>query len=119
MKDKFRDDQPSKPNAGVVKIHDHKGNASHPSHGGVAHPEKVGKGESISAPSHGGTLHREKADGKNRVEPVANPQGGKEEIPREHLHSEKTAADDAKTYEPKPAGKTNSSGHKFATTKRD
>ena len=73
----------SKPSAGYdTKRHAGKdpANIARPSHGGTPHPEKDardvkdGKG-GASKPSHGGTLNKAKKNGRNRVEPLSNPQG--------------------------------------------
>ena len=40
MNDKFRDDQASKPNAGVVKVHEGKKDYACPAAGVTEHPEK-------------------------------------------------------------------------------
>ncbi len=47
-KDKFIDDTPNKPSAGPVQVHDEKGNASHPSSGLVAHPDKAAHDQNTS-----------------------------------------------------------------------
>lgn len=119
MKDKHSDDQASKPNAGVVKVHSGKGDVSTPNAGGTPHPEKVRKGETISTPNAGGTLHTEKADGVNRVEQLSDPKGGGQPIPKEQLHLDKHKAHENRTFEPKPKGETTSSGHPFKSTKRN
>jgi len=103
MIDKCRDDQPSKPNAGVVKVHGEKkfegrdDTPSAPSHGGVAHPEKQNgrnRVEPISKPSHGGVVRPQK---RSTGEPVSNPQGdGGSAIPKERLHLDKVKADASK-----------------------
>ena len=110
MNDKFRDDQPSKPKAGVITVHDKKGNASTPNSGVTLHPEKAKYDEAhgrsgLSTPSSGGTLHKEKADGKNRVEQLSDPKGGDAPIPTERLHLDKVKAHAAGIHEPKAKGK--------------
>ena len=112
----------SKPSAGPVRVHGDKGNASVPSSGVVEHPEKSdGKNrqEALSQPAAGGTARPEKQDGKNRREAIATPEGGDAAIPTERLHLDKVRAHENRTHEPKPAGKADSSGHPFKTTKRD
>src|SRR6266850_2570171 len=92
MNDKFRDDQPSKPNAGIAKLHSEKDNVSAPaSAGAVVHPEKTdGKNrqEPLSKPGPSGAVDRGK-DPKN----VSKPTGGSRPIPRERLHLDQVKAD--------------------------
>jgi hypothetical protein len=55
MNDKFRDDQASKPNAGIVKVHEGKKDYASPAAGVTEHPEKqVGhESGSLSKPNCG------------------------------------------------------------------
>jgi len=99
-------EEASRPNAGSSEErHKHKDNRSDSGHSGVTlHPEKAAydqkRGKSgLSQPNAG--PHDRGKDPKNS----SKPEGGSAPVPREHLHSEKTAADDAKTYEPKAKGK--------------
>ncbi len=108
MKDRFSDDQQSKPNAGVAAVHSGKGNASIPSAGLTPHAEKAKHDEAdgrsgLSKPSHGGHVREEKRD-----ENTSNPQGADDHngpVPQECLHLDKLKAHAAGTHEPKPKGK--------------
>ena len=78
MKDKHSDDQPSKPSAGVVKVHgekkydDRDDTASVPNSGGYEHPEKqVGHEKGTLANPNAGA-HETGKDPKN----VATPKSG-------------------------------------------
>src|SRR5260221_7083762 len=93
MKDKFIDDAPNKPSAGVAKLHTEKDNASAlASAGGTPHPEKLRKGETIAAPE-AGARDRGK-DPKNATHPSAG-------VADQHL--DKHAYEKARKHEPKPA----------------
>src|SRR5260370_41594350 len=94
-----RDDTPNKPNAGVIKVHDEKGNASHPSSGLVAHPDKAAHDQKqgqagLNKPSAGATDRGK--DPKNATHPGA---GVADE------HSDKHAYEKSRKHEPKPKGK--------------
>jgi hypothetical protein len=72
MTDKFRDDQASKPNAGVVKVHESKKDYACPAAGVTEHPEKqVGHEEGTLANPNAGA-HETGKDPKN----VATPKSG-------------------------------------------
>ena len=126
MKDKFSDDQPSKPAAGGdTSRHAGKDNQSSPNCGGTPHPEKAKYDEAhgragLSQPSQGYTAHPAKADGVNRQEPLSNPQGS-EPIVKENLHSDKQKKqrDRDRHVEPKPKGDSDSSGRPSKSTKVD
>lgn len=118
----------SRPNSGTDEsrhLRKDDGNRSNPQGSiippGFQHSEKsdgVNRVEPISRPGMGYIAHPEKADGKNRTEPLSNPQGDDSDIPKENLHADKHKAHSARTFEPKPAGKTDSVGHPFKSTKR-
>ena len=118
MKDRYSDDQPSKPAAGGdTNRHAGKGDVSTPGCGYVEHPEKVGPGEGgISKPSHGGHVREQKRD-----ETVSKPHGGDEEIPKDNLHSDKQKKhrDRDRHVEPRPKGDSDSSGRPFKSAKVD
>ena len=113
-KDKFIDDTPNKPSAGPVQVHDEKGNASHPSSGLVAHPDKAAYDQKhgragLNKPSAGATDRGKDPKNANK------PEGGDAAIPKEHLHLDKAAFEKARKHEPKPKGKYYQDGS--ATTK--
>ncbi len=81
MSKKYKDGRDDTPNA--------------PSAGGVPHPEKLRKGETIAAPEAGGHVREQKRD-----DTVPNPQGGDAPIPKEHLHLDKAAYEKARKHEP-------------------
>jgi len=62
--------------------------------------------------------YKDEYDLKNRQAGQSNPQGGIGEIPKERLHLDQVQGDIDRTYEPKPAGKHDSAGHPFKSTKR-
>src|SRR5258708_4709457 len=109
-KDKFIDDTPNKPSAGPVQVHDEKGNASHPSSGLVAHPDKAAHDQKqgragLNKPSAGATDRGK--DPKNATHPGA---GVADE------HSDKHAYEKSRKHEPKPKGKYYQDGS--STTQR-
>ncbi len=112
-KDKFRDDQPNKPNAGVVKVHDEKkydgrdDTPNAPSAGVTLHPEKAKYDEAhgragLSKPGpSGGHVREQKRDAN-----TANPQGADDHngpVPKDRLHEDKKAFEKARRHEPRPA----------------
>jgi hypothetical protein len=87
MNDKFRDDTPAKPKAGVVKVHEGKGDYACPSAGVTPHPEKAVGHEkgTLSNPSAGATDRGK--DRKNSARPsagVANENKNKIKFDDEH-----------------------------------
>jgi hypothetical protein len=69
MNDKFRDDQASKPNAGVVKVHEGKKDYACPAAGVTEHPEKqVGHEKGTLANPNAGA-HETGKDPKNAATP--------------------------------------------------
>src|SRR5256885_1110125 len=112
-------EQASKPDCGYSdERHKSKAGRSAPNSGGTPHTEKGAYDQKhgrsgLSQPNAG--PHDRGKDRKN----ISKPDGGDADVPKNRQHLDKKAFEDARKHEPKPAGKTNSSGHKFATTKRD
>lgn len=107
MKDRYRDDQPSKPNAGVAAVHgkkfeDRDDTPSAANAGGTpredkaAHDQKHGR-SGLSQPNAG--PHDRGKDPKN----ISKPEGGDAPIPQDRLHLDKVRAHAEGIHEPKPA----------------